>query len=676
MNKFLLSVAFIIVIPFYANAQKDITPRLVYSDTTSFNFTTEWQYLSTDIYLFNAPQFAKLINELNVTRKGRKRRRRKSKLEREKLEYLFISAKLKNVSFFGNQDITYPLYNFQAQQGDKEHFAKYVNKQIDHIRIIDNLPLYTAKDYIDAEIDVKAITDSNSDQLIRLIAQQLQNISNITNPSKALLSIVGEFGNFMENSSQKREYHFSSSIRLFEQNNFDTRLHSIKIYELNTNKSHPVKLDRERMHAFFAGKKNPSINRERLDSVINYKRYPLLVVANYKSLYRMEEVSGDEITFAAIEKRKLKIESDFRSGLINTETYRQEKDFIAFITLFAHLKSNLEMYNLNYKTGNGDAIYLSLYKVLQFYKQIVDQFKQIEFKYKKNSTYRMVFRSEYKSILGFTNLYLENDHNLKSAKDMINSLSKLEETNISKLDSMSTENFLRDIRFIDVFPENEIKKSSTGQTIVKYVEILEQNHYNKFFKSDLYQLESKHAEPKNNIFRDKIQEKINKTNCVLCREEGKIVISEYNKNLSEFTKKVLLIKKDSLLQEVENKMFDYWDRRDILKANFDIVERDSVIPQSIKLLKKKYLEIVRDIENLNSLIKIDVDNKEIEIIKEYINKLNTLPRNIDRNLSFICNKKEELCKKIEVKQVPKVKTDIDTIVKNDKFGIADTTKLR
>ncbi len=67
--------------------------------------------------------------------------------------------------------------------------------------------------------------------------------------------------------------------------------------------------------------------RQTLKELLAYHNYPVIAVVNYKSLYRMEPIGGDEVTFASIETRKLRVENDYRQGLINAETYRQEKEF-------------------------------------------------------------------------------------------------------------------------------------------------------------------------------------------------------------------------------------------------------------------------------------------------------------------------------------------------------------
>ena len=88
-------------LPAYSAAQTNIEPYLLYSDTVTFPFTSEWQYLSTDIFLFNPDKFGDVINELDFYEYAAgKKRRKKKKSPQEWIEYLFITASLRNVRFF------------------------------------------------------------------------------------------------------------------------------------------------------------------------------------------------------------------------------------------------------------------------------------------------------------------------------------------------------------------------------------------------------------------------------------------------------------------------------------------------------------------------------------------------------------------------------------------------
>ena len=94
-------------LPAYSTAQTNIEPYLLYSDTVTFPFTSEWQYLSTDIFLFNPDKFGDVINELDFYEYAAgKKRRKKKKSPKEWIEYLFITASLRNVRFFGDAEVT------------------------------------------------------------------------------------------------------------------------------------------------------------------------------------------------------------------------------------------------------------------------------------------------------------------------------------------------------------------------------------------------------------------------------------------------------------------------------------------------------------------------------------------------------------------------------------------
>ena len=269
--KKLLVAALLIFAASSGYAQRDIITKLCFADSVKYPFSSEWQYLSTDIYLLNGDRFSKLINEINFENPKSKGWFKRG-IDEEKLEYLFITAQLKDVKFFGDKDIAYPIYNFQINRDKDNKYQTFVSDKIDKIRIIDNLPLYSASDKIDADIKVRAITTNQRDQMVSLVATQLQNISKIPTPTAAVFSLLREFGNFLEANSKRKEYRFSTTIRLFEQKNFDTRLHSIKIYALNTENSRPILLNTEVLKAFIDTSANPDITRESLVQMLGYKQ--------------------------------------------------------------------------------------------------------------------------------------------------------------------------------------------------------------------------------------------------------------------------------------------------------------------------------------------------------------------------------------------------------------------
>jgi hypothetical protein len=655
-----------------AIAQRDIEPTLIFSDTVNYKFSGEWQYLSTDIYLLNGERFSTLINELDFVRAERektKKRPRRTGLSEEYLEYLFITARLKNVRFFGANDVTYPLYNFQISRGEKDDkYQTFVSDNIESIRIIDNLPLYSASDFIDADISVRAITNNDRDQILGLVASQLQNLSKLQTPTGALMGIIGEFGNFIEANTKKKEYRFSSTIRLFEQKNFDTRLHSIRVYALLTGNSDPVLINTVPIKNLLDSADNPKVNRQKLADLISHKQYPLIVVANYKSLYRMEQVTGDEINFANIDKRKLKIENDFRAGLINAETYRQERDFINFITIFANLKNHLEVYSLNYKTGNTDAISGSLFRLLQYYRQLIKASDEIQFKYRGNSTYENVFKSEYKSILGYASLYLNEDHNLKRLQDLAITLVGLESNpNITSVQEL--EMSITALRFADIFKPIHTMQSVEGQLVKLHLEKLEQQLLIKVFEKEIDKLNRTEANRQNRLAPESLRVMIRNSNCGLCRAKGFDAIDHFNSRLALFNLQMAHSKRDSIVKDLQPWFYRQLQKIQLAKENINIFYADNSTADTRGYLSTKIAEAERDVRNLQDFTRIDLAGKEILMVETLNGRLLSTKRQVEETLELVCNLKPELCRLAEPAAIAQPRkrptSNVDAFSSND-----------
>ena len=105
--------------------------------------------------------------------------------DKEVIEFLLVTANVRDVEFFGG-DLTYPIYNFETQETGSGYNTQ-VGQSAEVIRLIDNLPLATTNNLVEAEIVGQIFTDKNSSEVNKMISNQLKNISNITNPSAAVL---------------------------------------------------------------------------------------------------------------------------------------------------------------------------------------------------------------------------------------------------------------------------------------------------------------------------------------------------------------------------------------------------------------------------------------------------------------------------------------------------------
>lgn len=191
----------------------------------------------------------------------------------------------------------------------------------------------------------------------------------------------------------------------------------------------------------------------------------------------MDPISGDEVSFANIEKRKLKVENDYRRGLINAETYRQEKDFTSFLTVFASFKNFLDVYNLNYKTETP----------MQF-PGACSGLCSTTVNFGGNGTFMSVFNHEYESILGFASLYLNNDYNLKSTKELVNTLTPLE--NSQNVPNAEMEQHIATLHFSGIFKSELMAQNLEGQLINSLLTKLEDFLYRKTFELEIQKLDS------------------------------------------------------------------------------------------------------------------------------------------------------------------------------------------
>ena len=610
------------------HGQRSIETRLCYSDSTSFSFSGEWQYLSTDIYLLNGNKFSKVINDLNTKPGGR---RKKKSFAEEKLEYLYITAQLVNVKFFGDNNVIYPLYNFRINTDKNNKYETYVSDNIESIRIIDNLPLYSASDKIDAKIDVQAISYNDRDNILGVIGAQLRNLGNFSQPTSAVLSLIGEIGSFIESNTKKKEYKFSSTIRLFEQKNFDTRLHSLRVYALVSPNSPPVRIDTQNISKFVDTCTTSEVTRQQLEKLLSYKLYPLIVVANYKSLYRMQSISGDEINFASIDKRKLTIENNYRNKLISEETYRQERDFIDFLTVFANFKSKLELYTLNARMGNNDAAMTALGVTIQYYNSLQQEFSRIAFKYRDNKTFDTIFKSEYGSILDFASFYLEGDHNLRAAKQMVRCMRSLNDKGIPKR-TQDIETALSQLWFISNMDNDFKRRAKEGRNIETLIKSAEDSLFTLSFRPDIERLAN--SAPTSDTITPLIvlRNRVTNTHCERCRKESLEAIKSYSLRLESALHASVVNYHDSLAAQVEIRLIDYAQKTDLAARNLGILYPDST-SMSYSLLYRKVRELNRDVENLQGFLTFDITDKPTELINSLNEKVQETDATIANHLN-------------------------------------------
>jgi len=624
------------LVSYWGQAQTGIQTRLAYTYQDKFDFSDEWQYLSTDIYLFNGSKFTRVVNELE-SGAGRDK-----KHYRNDLEYLFISAQLKNIKVFGNENVIYPLYNFNINT-DKKEYTTQVSDNIEVIRIIDKLPVSDESKNIDATIAAKAITSDESGEMFNIVSSQLVNISKLTNPTGALLSLVGEFGNLLGTTSKKKEYRFSSTIRLYEGQDFDTRLHSVRMYVLVPPDAKNPTLRTARF-AEYLGSGQSNLDRRKIEDLVNYKDYPFLIIANYKSLYKTDVLSGNEINTELIEKRKQKITNAHDAGLVKDETYKQEMYYIEYLRTFADLKQNLNNYKLNYKNNVSEANSRTLFSIIQSYRSLKSTQRQREKEFAKNSTFQTIFKPEYQTIAASADLYLEGDHNLKNSKELVLTLLELDNEIKNNLNAAKREAYLAKLNAVELPGKDFLSATIEGEAITRYINLLEDLQYKELFEKDINKLAQLPATDEGLTFRNSLLEKASATKCLNCREQVKVAVLAFNKRYEAAKAEEAGRKTEELRKLSDQKVMEFLKKKYCIDNNLtsSYPQKDQM-PAFMVRYSEKNNELGKQTEELNTLLKDGPRNNNLEGITDYNNRLELTIKQIETAFNDICNAEKTLC---------------------------------
>ncbi|MHA6249661.1 hypothetical protein ACXYMU_17090 [Pontibacter sp. CAU 1760] len=611
------------------SAQQTVETRLGYSYNNEEDFSDEWQYLSTDLYLLNGKRFTRVLNELE------KGVRKPKKNYSTGVESLFITAQLKNLKLFGSDEIVYPLYNFQVTDDGKEYKTQ-VSDQVEVVRIIDKMPLSAASSSIDAVIKAKAIANNEGDQVFNLVANQLLNISRLTTPSGAVLSLVGEFGSLLNARNARKEYKFSSTIRLYEGQNFDTRLHSVRVYAFVPSDVKAVSLKAAKLTDYL--KKNPNkLDWKVMEELIAYQDYPVMVVANFKSLYKMDVLTGDEVNSELIEKRRQKVQLAYDNKFLNEEAYRQEKLYIEFLKIFAEMKLSLNSYRLNYRNNSPESNAKNLFGIVQEYKRLQGTFDTREAAFKENRIYQKVFRAEYEAILNNANLYLEADHNLKNGKLLVNTLRTLENDPKEWDTPAKREAALARLYAVELPRPEFLSASMEGEAILRLISKLEELQYSEVFAAEVSQLSAADATYETLPKRNALLDKAAASKCQSCREKVREAATAYNKRYESYKLQQALRLRQSLNLSAEQAVFKSLGRRQCIAGNLESVTAASTETADVYTarLRERVREFEKSIQALDQLNKQALDATRLPQVQEYNARLTQQVQDLEHQYTLL-----------------------------------------
>ena len=629
--KGLLSV-FVFLLSIQLVAQETIKTYAAYKKTVDFNFTSEWQYLSTDLYLMNTDKFTYLINQIAMNHSGQKKKRKGN----DYIQSLYIQAKIKDVKFFGG-DVVYPIFSFQIQKDDK--YTTQISDNIGVIRLIDNLPLSTSKDYIDAEISSEIITNNNANEFLRMVAVQMQNISRFSQPNTAAFELIGELGKFLESRTTGKQYQFSSTIRLYEDQDFNRRLHSVNIFVFIPGFLPKVTVTTGNLTNYLKTE-NPQLNQKKLRELITFRRYPMIIVVNYKSRYETEPVIGDQIDYEYIAERKRKVSNAFKNELINEETYIFENELIKYLELFVRLKLDINNYSLNKQNKITDDFTKNLYVIMQDYRRLFDYKRQKENQYYNNPGFNNEFKEKYEIVLNTAKIYLAADQDLKNIKDVMDVLYRPMQDNLQR-DSAMLEYDLKVLHSIN-FPESENRSMET-RMLQKYIRETENTLYNKEFAKVINELYTLPVDEENYKQLNKYNKLSGYTNCVYCSQKLNDAINNYMHRFEQQKKKQATEKNEHLKQSAMSVLFDFIKKKNCINQNLQSVDENNQ-PEFFSLFEAEYNRFKTYLSKLSDIVGSDAETLTVDELMEQNKQILTLQKKIEISYKNLTDGFPELCK--------------------------------
>ncbi len=613
-------------------AQENIKTFAAYKQKVNFEFSSEWQYLSTDLYLLNSDKFAYLINQIAMTGSGKKKKRSGN----DYIQSLFIQATIKDIKFFGG-DMVYPIYSFQIQKDEK--YTTQIADNAGVIRLIDNLPLNASKDYINAEISGDIITNNNKNQFLMLVAKQLQNISRFSQPNTAVFELIGELGKFLESKTTGKQYKFSSTIRLYEDQDFNRRLHSINIFIFIPSSLKKVTVTTGNLSNYI-NSENPVINQKKLRQLITFRRYPMMIVVNYKSRYESEPVIGDQIDYEYIAERKRKISNAYKNELINEQTYTFENELIKYLELFVRLKLDINNYSLNKQNKITDDFRKNIFVIMQDYRKMLDYKNSKERQYYNNSGFNDEFKEKYENILNTAKIYLAGDQDLKNIKDVMNIIYRNARQDNIKRDSAMMEHDLKLLHSIN-FPDSE-KESLEARLVQKNIQETEKIVYDNEFSYLVNKLYIMPLDAENFKNRDVYSKLASYTNCSLCRQKLTTAINNYTTRYERLQKNIANELNEQEKQKSMSLLFDYIKKKNCIESNLISLTKESK-PEFFSLFEAEYSRFKGFLEALSNLVKINAENLNIENIQEQNANMQTLRKKIMNSYKNLKTGFPDLC---------------------------------
>ncbi len=609
--------------------QSTVAAAHEYNKSVKFDFNSEWHYLSTDLYLFNAHSFSNLLMELYPPSKKKKKP--------DDIQNILITARIDGTSLSG---ITYPIYNFNVDNsaGDMRTFTA---ANYEAVGIIDNLPITALTNgRVDATIDVDIITGDNTGRLYDFVADQLTNISSLATPLSAAKTLVGELGSLIKAKSGRKEYRFSSTVRLYEEQDFNKRICSVSVYTIMPMQRDHSGADFSAMDTYLDSAANPQLDRALIQKLVSQSDYPYIVAVNYKSKYVSEPVVGDDITSEYVEARKIKAKRNFESGLISSDIYVQENRLSEYLSQFVQLKSSINNYMLNSKNRTTDDFGKMYSAILTDYRTMRHTVMMRHREFSQNPIYNNEFKPIYQSVMRTADIYLDGDNTTKDIKNIARMMATYGDRHPGKTDSEQNEEALRTLHAVK-FPSGEsVSDIAELNTLITKIE---DRQYTQVYAAKINKLRNMEPSASATEYSEKLKDDVNSTYCRRCRTEADSAIAEYARRLDQHSNSLMQTALRQSIYNAEHSVFVALKFESNAESYFKEQYPDGEMPADAKFLYEEFLKLRQTREKLQADIKTDTAGAKTPALKSLSDDITSATAELKRQIESLCNKNPRFC---------------------------------
>lgn len=615
--------------------QTYVDTKKEYSGKVPHNFSPDWQYLTMDLILLNEDKFSLLLNDLQKPKKNFFGKLTDSE---DLIESLDLRVMLKDLKYFNNTEIEFPFFRLKVEYKNGSGKYSSVHVQQSEVQtILEDFPLGTVpSQVIDLQYKAMAVTREQQPQSLFFISQQLKNISMLSAPDKFVLSMVGQFGDYLNAQSEGKSVHWGTTLRAFENKNRHRRIHSINIYSMRPSdrlRDHGGSFPTAAIDSFLLElpqKEGLALSKSQLQQLTSFERYPFFVIVNYLTKYIPEDVP-DNITHDEILSLQEQIRKDYEEGNDVKEVNRQRETFAHFLQYLADLQLAVEPFSDKYD-GKFDynqahatfQVLIAYKKLLLAYERIVEQNGALpEFK---------GFYPRYEEVKAKAADELSLYPALKNVAQVVSLNLSLAQENPDLLSEDELELYISLLNGVEL-PE-KFKRFDEYKSIERQLAGLENRLYEKRYraKKDFF----KDCEPKEENYKQYLstQELLRKTKCRLCTEQVKEGLDRFKQRWDRKTFADALAQAKARQSSAIDLLTHYLTDTLLISSNKDsLLQQQPSLEIKLRHIQQTLFKEVKDLALLSQQAPLE-QLSETELLN-YTYKADKLVQNIEQSMENV-----------------------------------------